>query len=202
MFLFLKMLKLERQSSEFPHLMLMLMQIKKYFTTLSKEMKIVWILINNFKCIFSWFLVHQSIIHYYYLLTYLLVSFFLIWDDFEINPISGDLNVKQSLDREKIAYYEVIVNARDHGIPVMSSNATIRIQVLDVNDNTPVFAPMNTSIISEVSMIEINKHVICLEYFSHVCVHNISTELSDTELPNHVSFAGYTSWYTCCKSEC
>ena len=74
----------------------------------------------------------------------------MIIDDFEIDAISGDLKVMKSLDRERIDYYEMIVNAKDHGTPVMSSNTTIRIQILDVNDNAPIFAPLNLTIIPEV----------------------------------------------------
>ena len=75
----------------------------------------------------------------------------LITDDFKIDVDTGDIKLKKSLNRERIDYYELIVLAKDHGTPMMSSNATIRITVLDINDNAPIFAPVNVSTVSEVS---------------------------------------------------
>ena len=77
------------------------------------------------------------------------ISIFLV-GDFKVDLSTGDFTLQNSLDHERIAYYKVIVTARDHGKPVMSSNATIRINVLDINDNRPTFLPVNLTTISEV----------------------------------------------------
>ncbi|MEE6478674.1 hypothetical protein FKM82_011940, partial [Ascaphus truei] len=44
-----------------------------------------------------------------------------------------------ALDREKISYYSVTVQATDHGSPPLSFRKIIRLDVSDVNDNAPVF---------------------------------------------------------------
>uniref|UniRef100_A0A803YIL4 Cadherin domain-containing protein n=1 Tax=Meleagris gallopavo TaxID=9103 RepID=A0A803YIL4_MELGA len=43
------------------------------------------------------------------------------------------------LDRETVENYHFGVEARDHGVPVMTSSASVSITVLDVNDNNPTF---------------------------------------------------------------
>uniref|UniRef100_A0AC34RJJ9 Cadherin domain-containing protein n=1 Tax=Panagrolaimus sp. JU765 TaxID=591449 RepID=A0AC34RJJ9_9BILA len=57
--------------------------------------------------------------------------------DFGINHKTGELFVKQSLDRETVPEYSFLVIAYDRGNPPMSTNASVHIRVLDVNDNTP-----------------------------------------------------------------
>ncbi|XP_061581687.1 protocadherin-19 isoform X7 [Cololabis saira] len=54
-----------------------------------------------------------------------------------INP-SGRIYSMRSFDHEYTRTFDFKVLARDNGNPSMSSNATVRIVVLDVNDNTPV----------------------------------------------------------------
>jgi hypothetical protein len=59
--------------------------------------------------------------------------------------------VKKSLDRETREKYELIIEARDHGLPKARINRTkIYIQVLDENDNAPKFNQTEYSI--EVSL--------------------------------------------------
>ncbi|XP_068451468.1 protocadherin-19 isoform X5 [Clinocottus analis] len=54
-----------------------------------------------------------------------------------INP-SGRIYSMRSFDHEYTRTFDFKVLARDNGNPSLSSNATVRIVVLDVNDNTPV----------------------------------------------------------------
>lgn len=58
---------------------------------------------------------------------------------FIINNSTGWITAKAPLDRETTEFYTFGVEARDNGIPVMSSSASVSITVLDVNDNAPTF---------------------------------------------------------------
>lgn len=58
---------------------------------------------------------------------------------FTINNSTGWVTVSEELDRETTEFYTFGVEARDHGVPVMSSSASVSITVLDVNDNVPTF---------------------------------------------------------------
>ena len=48
--------------------------------------------------------------------------------------------LKQTVDREKLASYEIYVVAKDLGKPQLSSTLTVNVTVLDYNDNKPVFS--------------------------------------------------------------
>ncbi|XP_048838780.1 protocadherin alpha-4-like isoform X4 [Brienomyrus brachyistius] len=50
------------------------------------------------------------------------------------------LVTKGRLDRELVPQYEIIITARDLGTPALSSIKTIRVELSDVNDNSPVFS--------------------------------------------------------------
>ncbi|XP_060698850.1 cadherin EGF LAG seven-pass G-type receptor 1 isoform X1 [Hemiscyllium ocellatum] len=52
---------------------------------------------------------------------------------------TGWITVAKELDREITEFYTFSVEARDNGIPSMTSSAGISITVLDVNDNNPTF---------------------------------------------------------------
>ncbi|XP_023370358.1 protocadherin beta-9-like [Otolemur garnettii] len=57
---------------------------------------------------------------------------------FEINQKSGDVRLKASLDFEAIDSYSIIIQATDGG--GLFGKSTVRIQVMDVNDNAPEIA--------------------------------------------------------------
>lgn len=65
---------------------------------------------------------------------------------FTINNSTGWITVSDELDRETMDFYTFGVEARDHGIPVMSSSASVSITVLDVNDNVPTFTEKTYSL--------------------------------------------------------
>ncbi|XP_051766320.1 protocadherin gamma-C5-like isoform X24 [Ctenopharyngodon idella] len=54
-----------------------------------------------------------------------------------INSDNGSIFSMHSFDFEKIKVFEVIVQAKDHGSPSLSSNATVYVFILDQNDNVP-----------------------------------------------------------------
>ena len=79
------------------------------------------------------------------------ICFFLV-GEFKIDSSTGDLKLMKSLDHERAGHYSLVVNAKDHGIPMLSTNATVRVSVLDVNDMAPVFMPLNVTSVSEVRL--------------------------------------------------
>ncbi|XP_062282232.1 protocadherin-20 [Scomber scombrus] len=58
---------------------------------------------------------------------------------FNIDPVTGQLSVSASLDREQQYVHTLTVFARDCGSPALESTATVSIRVVDQNDNAPVF---------------------------------------------------------------
>lgn len=60
---------------------------------------------------------------------------------FNLDSTYGRLTIKQELDREEIEIYNLQIIAKDQGIPSLSSTVTLRIVVLDDNDNAPAFYP-------------------------------------------------------------
>ncbi|XP_054716346.1 cadherin-23-like [Uloborus diversus] len=64
----------------------------------------------------------------------------LLW----LHPITGEVSVSNKIDREMFSWLNVTVIATDNGIPSLSGAADIFIQVLDENDNNPVFVSSAT----------------------------------------------------------
>uniref|UniRef100_A0A8C9R485 Si:ch73-233f7.6 n=1 Tax=Scleropages formosus TaxID=113540 RepID=A0A8C9R485_SCLFO len=51
-----------------------------------------------------------------------------------------ELVISEPLDREKVPEYEIIFIVTDRGIPPLSDNETITLELLDINDNAPLFS--------------------------------------------------------------
>lgn len=64
-------------------------------------------------------------------------------------PLSGVVKTNIVLDREIRDSYLLTVIATDNGEPQLTGTCTLRISVLDINDNQPVFPPDSTVSISE-----------------------------------------------------
>ncbi|XP_078595188.1 cadherin EGF LAG seven-pass G-type receptor 2-like isoform X2 [Branchiostoma floridae x Branchiostoma japonicum] len=60
---------------------------------------------------------------------------------FEIDGDTGWIVTNAELDREAHAIYDFNVQAADHGSPARTAAARVSINILDVNDNAPVFNP-------------------------------------------------------------
>ncbi|XP_041054608.1 protocadherin Fat 4 [Carcharodon carcharias] len=60
-------------------------------------------------------------------------------DAFKINSSSGVIRTARMLDREQMAIYTLIVEAKDKGSNSKTGTATVIISVLDKNDNAPRF---------------------------------------------------------------
>ncbi|XP_064183987.1 protocadherin-9-like isoform X1 [Anguilla rostrata] len=68
-------------------------------------------------------------------------------ENFILDPYSGVITSNVSFDREQQSSYTFDVRAEDNGQPPSSSAAKVTINVIDVNDNSPVviYPPSNTS---------------------------------------------------------
>lgn len=58
---------------------------------------------------------------------------------FSIDQNSGDISVTSPLDREILANYKLTIRASDGGTPKLSSSKSVKVKILDVNDNAPIF---------------------------------------------------------------
>ena len=60
---------------------------------------------------------------------------------FDVHNTTGEVTVLNNIDRETMPELNLLVKAEDGGSPPLSSLAELRVKVLDVNDNSPVFYP-------------------------------------------------------------
>ncbi|XP_054639199.1 protocadherin-16-like [Dunckerocampus dactyliophorus] len=58
---------------------------------------------------------------------------------FSLNPNTGSLSILKALDREEHEVFNLTIVAEDHGIPALSTSQVLSVQVIDVNDESPVF---------------------------------------------------------------
>ncbi|CAH1187899.1 unnamed protein product [Phyllotreta striolata] len=66
-------------------------------------------------------------------------------DVFSLNPQTGVFTLTSKLDYEEVQHYILVVQAQDAGHPALSSTLTVYCNVLDLNDNAPLFDPMSYS---------------------------------------------------------
>ncbi|KAM5230037.1 protocadherin-23 [Hipposideros larvatus] len=71
---------------------------------------------------------------------------------FQIDALSGVITANGVLDYELTNAYSLTVQATDKGIPRLSGTSVVKIQVADVNDNAPVFLPLEAVEIAENSL--------------------------------------------------
>ncbi|XP_072446371.1 protocadherin gamma-C5-like [Chiloscyllium punctatum] len=55
-----------------------------------------------------------------------------------INSMNGTIYALRSFDYEQLKNFQVQVQARDEGVPPLSSSSTVKVIILDQNDNAPV----------------------------------------------------------------
>lgn len=59
---------------------------------------------------------------------------------FELDPWTGEMKLEGPLDFETNAEYNLLIEARDSGVPPFSTYTEIRLNISDVNDCPPVFS--------------------------------------------------------------
>lgn len=57
---------------------------------------------------------------------------------FPLSPV-GSLSILKALDREEQEVFNLTIVAEDHGIPQLSTSQVLCVQVIDVNDEAPLF---------------------------------------------------------------
>ncbi|KOX67230.1 Cadherin-related tumor suppressor, partial [Melipona quadrifasciata] len=60
---------------------------------------------------------------------------------FKVDPQTGDIETAKQLDRETIPVYDLTIGAIDTGSPPQTGTAAVHIELLDINDNGPIFDP-------------------------------------------------------------
>ncbi|CAH8550173.1 unnamed protein product [Heterobilharzia americana] len=63
-----------------------------------------------------------------------------------------------SFDREASSYYNVLIQCSDKGSPMLTSNRLIAINIVDVNDNPPIFLMSNQPQSSHLSLLSTENH--------------------------------------------
>ncbi|XP_076872540.1 protocadherin-23 [Brachyhypopomus gauderio] len=68
---------------------------------------------------------------------------------FIIDSVRGILATNAVLDRETTDSYKLTLEARDRGSPPLTGTCTVRVQVMDVNDNSPTIPTMAPLVVPE-----------------------------------------------------
>ena len=79
-------------------------------------------------------------------------------------PFSGVVKTNIVLDREIREMYRLTIIATDDGSPEMSGTCTLRINIVDVNDNQPTFPPHSLVQVSEGKFLRTTDSVVLLTY--------------------------------------
>lgn len=69
---------------------------------------------------------------------------------FAIDSETGYLSVSDYLDRETTSTYVLEILAKDNGIPVLSGQTSVNIEITDANDNPPLFSQSNYTTVIQV----------------------------------------------------
>ncbi|XP_046853380.1 protocadherin Fat 4-like [Xenia sp. Carnegie-2017] len=57
---------------------------------------------------------------------------------FSLNSENGQMTLIQSIDYERVHFYNLILNASDSGVPIQWSLIKVNVCIIDVNDNRPI----------------------------------------------------------------
>ncbi|KAJ8676739.1 hypothetical protein QAD02_012526 [Eretmocerus hayati] len=67
---------------------------------------------------------------------------------FAVDPDTGVITTREPLDREARAVHELVLEARDQGVPSRATRVQLRVSVLDVNDNSPEIVDPQGDVVS------------------------------------------------------
>ncbi|XP_066446754.1 protocadherin gamma-B1-like isoform X23 [Eleutherodactylus coqui] len=70
-----------------------------------------------------------------------------------INPVTGVIYAQRSFDYEKQKEFNIQIIARDNGSPSLNSSTTLRICIVDQNDNSPVILYPSTDVDTTFEMV-------------------------------------------------
>ncbi|KAM9376007.1 uncharacterized protein KZ484_008498 [Pholidichthys leucotaenia] len=56
---------------------------------------------------------------------------------FDVNPVTGEITVKGSIDYEEKDRYEIEIQASDRGLAPLATEKSVNIKIVDMNDNAP-----------------------------------------------------------------
>ena len=68
---------------------------------------------------------------------------------FQINAYTGCISTTRAIDREQNLSFNFTVQARDHGLPSNTNNASVHVNILDRNDNSPILDKLSPVFVSE-----------------------------------------------------
>ncbi|XP_022522918.2 protocadherin-23 [Astyanax mexicanus] len=68
---------------------------------------------------------------------------------FIIDSVRGILATNAVLDREITSSYRLVLEAKDSGSPPLTGSCTVRVQVVDVNDNSPAIPAVEPLVVAE-----------------------------------------------------
>lgn len=89
---------------------------------------------------------------------------------FVINNTTGVVLLVKSLDYELSRDYNLVIRAFDSGSAVLHANITMVINVIDVNDNKPLFAAdMNHVLVNETTVIGKSCSMLYIQYERPIC---------------------------------
>lgn len=74
-------------------------------------------------------------------------------NQFDIEEKTGYVSVAGELDRETISSYVLEILAKDNGVPVLSRQTLLNIEISDANDNPPLFSQVNYTTVIQVNYI-------------------------------------------------
>ncbi|KAK6170817.1 hypothetical protein SNE40_019119 [Patella caerulea] len=85
------------------------------------------------------------------------------WQKFRVDRLTGNLTNLGRLDREDKERYTIVLIAEDQGLPSLETSITLRIVLLDIDDNLPIFEnenrgePFHLSVFEESPDVEIGQ---------------------------------------------
>lgn len=80
-------------------------------------------------------------------------------NQFDVDEKTGYVSVAGDLDRETISSYVLEILAKDNGVPVLSRQTLLNIEISDANDNPPLFSQTNyTAVIQVIHAFTYNNH--------------------------------------------